>query len=727
MTPELPGDDLTIGDRYYIVSSSIAADLPKLVIKHQESFLVADTRGNFPGLADSEFGFYVDGTRFLRHLELRLFNSRPIVLNAALADDTLQAAVDLTNPDVLERGHVVLVGHTIRLARLLTLYENQLYQNLTVESFAREPRELALSWHFAADFVDVFEVRGFTRARRGTMLPARFDRDAVHLSYRGLDEIVRGTHLAFDPPPDHLDQGQALYRLSIPPEGRIELSLIISATVEPGPVPKPLPLAEVMLRRREASLRLRREGTVIETDHEQFNHWLERSRHDLHMLLTATPSGLIPYAGIPWYVTPFGRDSLITALQLVPFEPEIARGTLRFLARHQGAVDDDFTDQQPGKILHEYRRGELAECREIPFIPYYGTVDATPLYLMLLAEYLRWTGDVALARELWPAAERALDWILGPGAPDADGYLKYLRRSPAGLENQGWKDSRDAIMHASGALATPPIALVEVQGYQYAALLSAAEVAEAIGRDEVPQALRERARFLRDRFEADFWLPQEGFYALALDGDGRPCRVISSNPGHCLWTGIVAPARAETVAKRLMSEDMFTGWGIRTLSARESLYNPMSYHNGSVWPHDSAIAAIGMRTYGFTEPFLRVATGLFHAVLEIEDMRMPELFCGFNRLAGYGPTRYPVACSPQAWAAGVVFQLLRGILALVPDATENRLTLNRPALPAWLSWIRVHGLRLRDSSVDLIVSRSRESAAVELLGRRGDAEVLVRR
>ena len=334
---------------------------------------------------------------------------------------------------------------------------------------------------------------------------------------------------------------------------------------------------------------------------------------------------------------------------------------------------------------------------------------------------------MALARELWPAAERALTWMEHCASPFADGYLWYRRRSSVGLDNQGWKDSHDAVMHATGELAKGPIALVEAQAYRYAALLHAAEVAETIGRASLAPTLRMRAGRLRERFEAEFWMENEQCYALALDGERRPCRVLSTNPGHALWCGIASEARARAVAQHFMGDDLFTGWGLRTLAARERLYNPMSYHNGSVWPHDTAIAALGMRRYGLHEPFLTLSTGLFQAVLNFDAMRMPELFCGFPRRPNQGPIRYPVACSPQAWSAGVVFQLLAGALGLAPDARANRLTLDRPHLPSWLRWVELEGLQLASSRVSLRVTQVREGAAVELIERTGDAEIIVRR
>ncbi len=722
--PEPPHGDVLVGEQYYILASEVAADLPKLVLKHDEAFLVTNRRGDLPNLPHTEFGFYVDGTRFLRRLELRLHGHRPLVLNAGVSEDAAQAAVDLTNPDVALGPQVLLPGRSLRIARRLTVHGTQLYQQLLVEAFNREALDLSLSVHFAADFVDVFEVRGHPREHRGRVLPPEVDGASVRLAYQGLDHVTRTATLTFSPPPDRLDETGAEYRLSLAPGTTTELITVVNAATTTAPPPKVLAYGEALRRRRAVADRLG--GAEVRSNHDLFEVWVQRSRRDLHLLLTETPDGFVPYAGIPWYVAAFGRDALITALQVLPFEPAIAAGTLRFLARHVGRADDAFTDQEPGKIIHELRRGEMAACREIPFVPYYGSVDATPLFLILLAEYWKWTADVALAHELWPAAERVLEWMLR-SADAHGGYLTYARRSPRGLVNQGWKDSHDAIMHASGHLAEPPIALAEVQGYQYAALLAAADLAEALRVPDRAPALRERARRLRDRFEADFWLPDEAYYALALDRAGQPCRVITSNAGHLLWTRLISESRAHIVARRLMADDMFTGWGVRTLARGERLYNPMSYHNGSVWPHDTAIAAVGMRRYGFADPFITLSTGLFEAVLQFENMRMPELFCGFPRVDGYGPTQYPVACSPQAWAAGVVFMLISAMLGLSPDAADNQLTLNRPRLPGWLAWIELRGLQLRTSRMTLRASQGQDGAAIEMLSRDGDAELVVRR
>jgi glycogen debranching enzyme len=725
MTAPIRGE-VVIGDRYYILASSVAADLPRLVLKHDESFLVADSRGDFPGLGDGEFGFYVAGTRILSRLELRVHGLRPLLLNAAEADEGVQLTVDLANPDLRLESGVIVLGRTLRVSRRILLEGARMYQAVLIESFALETCDIELSWEFANDFVDVFEVRGFRRARRGTLMPPRVDGGRVDLAYRGLDGIVRRSVLAFDPAPQHVAEASARYLLAIKPGGQAEVTLEVTSVEDGGASPAPERYPEILSRRRAQRVDRSRQGARIRSSDELFNRWVGRSWRDLRMLVTATPDGAMPYAGIPWYVAPFGRDSVITALQLLPFDASIARGTLRFLARLQGRKDDPLTDQEPGKILHEYRQGELANCGEIVFTPYYGSVDATPLFVILLGEYWRWTGDEALLHELWPALIAAIGWMTASRDVDALGFLTYARRSEQGLLQQGWKDSHDSVMHESGEPAGAPIALIEAQAYKYGALHSAARIAEILRHPDMVRSLTDQAAVLKQRVDEEFWLDDEMFYALALDGNQAPCRVISSNPGHCLWAGLASHDRAALVARRLMRHDAFSGWGIRTLAAGERRYNPMSYHNGSVWPHDTALTAAGFRHYLLNDEFLALATGLFDAVSHYEA-RMPELFCGFERVEGQGPIRYPSACSPQAWSAGAVFQLIAAMLGLEADAAHNRLTSHSPVLPDWLDWLEVRGLRVHNSVVDLLLSRGRQGAALEVVGRQGDAEIVVRR
>jgi glycogen debranching enzyme len=709
-----PDDEAGDRDPYYIRSSASNADIPRLVVKCDDAFVVADDHGDFPQLPESEFGFYVGGTRYLRRLELAVHGQRPILLSAAVSDDGRQLAADLTNPDLCHGEIMVLKGRTLRLAHRLALGPSELTEVLSAESFGSAPHELLLNWRYFADFADVFEVRGMVRERRGELLPPVIEAGSVRLSYRGLDNVLRSTTIRFDPLPEKVSAGSAQHRLIIPAGGVAEIRLTITA-VEGEPaagwthrgVPSEDPEPETSTRVVTASAAL--------------NAWISRSWADLHMLTTDTPHGRIAYAGIPWYVAPFGRDSIITALQHLPFDPGLARGTLKFMAAYQGREEEPFTDQSPGKILHEYRRGEMANCREVVFVPYYGSVDATPLFLMLAAEYLRWTDDRQLLAELRPAIDAALGWL------DRSDYLSYASRSARGLVNQGWKDSHDSIMHADGEDAQGPIALAEVQGYKYAALRAGAELADAEDRPDPARELRASAEKLREHFMRDYWMDAERFCALALDGDGAPCRVISSNPAHCLWTGLIPTELAVHIARRLLDEELFSGWGVRTLGVRERRYNPMSYHNGSVWPHDTAIAAAGLRRYGFPDGFLTLVTGLFDAAQQCDGHRLPELFCGFPRSPGYGPTRYPTACSPQAWAAGVVSQLLADMLGLAPEARANRLTFTRPVLPDWLPSLEIRGLLLGRSRIDVVVSGGRGGAVVEVLECHGDAEVVVRR
>jgi glycogen debranching enzyme len=703
---------------FHIQASPEVAGIPKLVLKHEESFFVSDRSGDFPAHFEGELGFYHAGTRHLRWLELRLNGQRPLRLTAEVAPANTEIRIALTNADLHADG-ATIPRNTIYIGRLLSLGDDALQQAFSIASHHDTTCTLQFELIFTADFHDVFEVRGMHRAARGETLPAVRDGAGVRLAYRGLDGVVRTTRIAFEPAPDVVAANRAVWTLALAPG--VATRIVLTATAGSGDDPPPIPAAH------GRGTRLAEQATLIETDNPAFNALLERSLRDLDMLLTETPAGIVPYAGVPWYVAPFGRDSIVTALQLLPYQAGVAEGTLRFLASWQGRALDAFRDEEPGKILHEYRRGEMANCREIPFIPYYGTIDATPLFVVLLAEYARWTGDLRLVRDLWPAVQAAMAWMRMHGDRDGDGYLEYATRSPLGLGNQGWKDSEDAVSHADGRLAALPIALVEVQGYAYAALRGAAELADLLGEPTTAAAWRTEAATLRERFNRDFWLEAEGTYALALDGDKRPCEVVASNAAHALWTGIVDDDRAAVMAKRLLADDMFSGWGIRTLSVRERRYNPMSYHNGSVWPHDNAIAAAGFRRYRLPGAAESVAGSLFDASRHFEQARMPELFCGFTRQAGYGPISYPVACAPQAWAAGSVFQVLTALIGMDPDALARRITFQTPVLPPWLRWIELHGLKVGSTSFDLAVSRGRDSASVELIARRGDAELIVRR
>jgi glycogen debranching enzyme len=465
--------------------------------------------------------------------------------------------------------------------------------------------------------------------------------------------------------------------------------------------------------------------TQLVTDNEQFNELLDRSLRDLRALYTLTPDGGVLAAGIPWYVTIFGRDALIASHQILSINAAPAREALLMLAKHQGTEVDDWRDEEPGKILHEVRQGELARAGVVPHTPYYGSVDSTPWFLILLAQYFRWTGDVALADALLPNVEAALRWIDEHGDLDGDGFVEYRTRSARGIRNQGWKDSHDAIVHADGRLAEPPIALSEVQAYVYLAKLRIADVFLALGHDARARTLALEAEELRRRFNEVFWMEDERYFAAALDADKRQVRTVMSNPGHGLYCGIVDEDKAALLAKRLLAPDMFSGWGIRTMSKSAAAYNPMSYHNGSVWPHDNALIAAGLKRYGFARSTNRVATALFDAAIEADYLRLPELFCGFTRRTPNRPVSYPVACSPQAWAAGSPFLLLQAMLGISARAHENLLTVNKPHLPTWLNTVEVRNLSVGSSRISLVFRREGEITSFSLLNREGDVRVVM--
>ncbi|MGH2357980.1 MAG: amylo-alpha-1,6-glucosidase [Candidatus Limnocylindria bacterium] len=719
----LPVEDIVeIGNRFYVLASSSMADENDRVLMHGESFGVFDRHGDIRPVGMSEEGLYHHGTRHLSGYTLRIDGERPLLLGSTAKRDNSRLAVDLTNPDMTLGG--MSLGHgTVHLARSKVLLNGVCHERLVLRNFGLAPIRLPLSLRFEADYVDIFEVRGVRRERRGELLPVRVRPEGVTFGYRGLDGVRRRTTIELDPPPARLTAEEAVYRLALLPGKAITLEVAITCQTN-GERRRPTAFGAALERVQAVLPRAQRDDARLHSSNEAFNDWLDRSVADLVMMTSQTPQGPYPYAGVPWYSTPFGRDGLVTALQAIWLMPDLARGVLSYLAANQADVDDPARDAQPGKILHEVRTGEMAATGEIPFDRYYGSHDATPLFVMLAAAYYRQTADRAFVERLWPHVERALAWIEGPADLDGDGFVEYARRSPQGLDQQGWKDSFDSVFHADGRLAKGPIALCEIQGYVYAALRGAAELASSLGHDRRAGALRLRADRLRDAFDEAFWLDDLGTYAIALDGRKRPCRVRTSNPGQALMTGIVAPARAKRLARTLLSDASYSGWGIRTVAAGEPRYNPMSYHDGSIWPHDNALIALGLGRYGYHDHAVRILGGLFDASRHFDLARLPELFCGFTRSPGEGPTHYPVACSPQAWAAGAVFMLLQACLGMETDAPAGALRLTHGRLPSWLDELRIENVPVGLARVDLLLERQPQGVGVDVLRREGSVEVV---
>lgn len=717
-------DVIQFKDQFYILATSSLMDDRTRVLKHGETFAVFDRYGDIQPMGLGNQGLYHEGTRFLSLFELRLGGERPLLLSSTVTEDNILVAVDLTNLDISLDGEMVIPRGTLHIFRSKFLLKGMCLERLRILNYGSSPVDAVFSFRFDVDYADIFEVRGMRRRRRGRRLPEEIKKDSITFAYEGLDSVVRRTRLEISPPPRSITAKEALLHVSLLP--RQGTTIFVNVFCELGGVSSSRLTYDGAYAETREGLRAKKDRMCeIYTSNEQFNDWINRSISDLHMMTTETPAGPYPYAGVPWYSTAFGRDGIITALEAMCFNPEIARGVLAYLAETQAKEVMPEKDAEPGKILHETRRGEMATLGEIPFGLYYGSVDATPLFVVLAGAYYDRTGDKDFIESIWPNIELALKWIDEYGDMDGDGFIEYLRRSRDGLIHQGWKDSRDSVFHADGTLAEGPIALCEVQGYVYDARVKAAKLARVIGQPERADVLWQQARMLKDRFEKTFWCEDLGLYALALDGKKRLCRVRTSNAGHCLLAGIASHDRALRTADTLLSDDFFSGWGIRTVAASEALYNPMSYHNGSVWPHDNALIAYGLARYGFKEHILKILTGLFDASIFLDLHRLPELFCGFVRRRGEGPTLYPVACAPQSWAVASVFLLLKACLGLYIDAPRGQISFSYPLLPEFLQEIEIKNLRVGRASVDFLLRRYARDVSVNVLRREGPVEIVV--
>ncbi|MBC7928518.1 MAG: amylo-alpha-1,6-glucosidase [Bryobacteraceae bacterium] len=715
-------------DAHYILADSSLTDDRIRVLKHGDTFAVFDHYGNIRPIATGEDGLYHEGTRFLSSLLIEIEGTRPFFLSSTVRDDNDQLVVALTNPDLrCGDSHHLPLG-SLHIARRIFLWDGCCYQEIAVENYGQEPVETSLCVRVAADYADIYEIRGMARIGRGQDLPSTIRGQTLTLSYRGLDQLVRETKIEFSSPSvvtSVVTPAGAHFDLVLTP--RQQIKIYITVRCEKGTdVPAPmLSFDEGRTRVLSQIAAHKADSCAIQSSNGQFQAWISRAFSDLHMMSTNLPTGPYPYAGVPWFNTPFGRDGIVTAFECLWFWPELARGVLTYLAKTQATEIVPEEDAEPGKILHETRNGEMAALKEMPFGRYYGSVDGTPLFVLLAGAYYRRTGDLGLVEKIWPNIEAALAWVDTFGDRDGDGFVEYSRLSGSGLLHQGWKDADDAIMHANGSIADGPIALCEVQGYVYGAWRAASELASALGLEDESAAWSEKADRLQVEFNRAFWCEELSTFALALDGKKDRCRVRSSNAGQGLFTGIADGDKARRVTEGLVRPESFSGWGIRTLAEGEARYNPMAYHNGSVWPHDNALIALGFARYGFVTEALQVFKGLFEAAMYFDLHRMPELFCGFGQQTGEGPVLYPVACSPQAWSAASVFLLFQATLGLTIDGVRGRVSFVRPALPDFLDKVEITNLRVAGSTLDLLLVRYHNDVSVTVLRREGDAEVIV--
>lgn len=696
---------------------------PRLVLKHHGHFLVLDRSAFMPACNNLGYGYYRNDTRYISQFEMFIEGS-PISLLSTAIDEGYAARLLYTNPQI---GN--LPQQKVTVLREVVLHD-MLFERLTFENFHNEPVEFDFAISMQSDFADMFEVRGLNLTTRGErMMPAASKSGhKLYLAYKGLDGILMETTVEFkDIVPDRIHDGEVHFRIKIPVRQSITFEMRIATRMDKKEVEHDP--AEVDF---ESALMLARQGYAdwasktcrIRTDNELFDLSLKRGLRDLYILRQATPNGYGLAAGIPWYSAVFGRDSAIAAWQMLPFSPDLARECLQVLAAYQGVETNDFTAEQPGRIMHELRLGELARIKKIPHSPYFGTVDATQLWVMLYCHYVHWTGDLDFANKYWPNAQKAMQWLAST-ATAGNGYLYYRRISEEGLENQGWKDSGDSVMHKDGRLANPPIAICEAQAYYYMAAREMAKLSAILGNQEYAREMDLTADELKARFNKDYWMEEDQYLCIALDGEAKQVGALSSNPGHCLLTGILDQPKADMVAARLMSPELNTGWGIRTISEQERSYNPISYHNGSVWPHDNAIIAEGLRKQGFINEMHEVMKGMFETAQCQTDFRLPELFCGFQRTGSAPPIEYPVSCSPQAWAAGTMFQLLKACLNIEPDALKNQVRIVEPALPDWLSNVVIRGLRIGNATLDLSFQCSDGMTSCRILKKTGTIKVII--
>jgi glycogen debranching enzyme len=715
--------------KFHIHAEAVNNDDRVKVLNHADSFAIFDRWGDIHPYTKKAQGIFHQGTRFLNRLELRLNKKKPLLLSSSIKEDNDVLSVDLTNPDLTDCG---ILENSLHLSRSQFIRNGVYYEEISIINYGETECKVELSIAFGSDFKDLFEIRGIPRTLEPNKHQLHHNKNGLVYEYHGLDNITRATEIVFlEGIMPEVEHSLASFFLELYPHQKQKIDYLIAFKTEENffsterKQPSYTGFEEIKKSMQTELQKAHVLFASISTSNEQFTHWVHRSKADLISLITQTPYGMYPYAGVPWYNTAFGRDGIITAMEVLWIAPEIAKNALFFLAHMQAKELIPSKDAEPGKILHEARSGEMANTGEIPFKEYYGTIDATPLFVMLAGMYYQHTADIDTIKKLWPNIKAALNWIDNYGDLDRDGFVEYKHKAENGLTNQGWKDSHDSVMYKNGELCVPPIALCEVQGYVYAAKNFASLLAEELNEKDFAIQLAQEANELKQKFNEVFWDEELSCYALALDGNKKPCKVVSSNAGHCLFCGIVDEDKVSKLAATLTSTEMFSGWGIRTLSECERRYNPMSYHNGSIWPHDNAIIASGLARYGFQKEAAKILSALFDASLFIELQRLPELYCGFSRRVGEGPTSYPVACSPQAWSVGAVFMLLQACLQVEINAVKKTIVFNKPELPVYLERISISNLQLGTATCDLELYRHEYDVAFNVIRKPTDWSLLI--
>ncbi len=695
-----------------------AHDTEQLVLARGSLFLVTERRGDVAPRGARELGLFDQDTRYLSHWELRILERELVHLSAETSSDAFNQ-VDLMVSGIENAELLGDPQNYLHISRR-QLLDGSLIEQITITNFLSHATTLEVELAFDADFADIFEVRGAKRPRRGTRLPAAIEPDRVRLPYQALDGVVHTTEVCFAPAPARLDANSARFHLHLDAGGTQQLELrVIPLRSGRARAPITHSFSQRADQLLDEARRFRNESTRVRCDNAVVQHMLEQSAYDLwSMGITINDSRVIA-AGIPWYCCPFGRDSLIASYSALLLNPDLARGCLRVLADFQGKQLNDVTEEEPGKIFHELRMGEMVRTGELPHAPYYGSVDATPLFVILADAAHQVTGDLALLRELKPHLLAALGWI-DAHTEEGRRFLTYERKSARGLDNQGWKDSRSGVSFPSGRVAIPPIALCEVQGYCADAYARAARMLLALGDVGLAAIYATRGTTLKAHIEQELWLNERGRYAFAIDGSGEKLDTVVSNLGHLLWSRIPSEDRALAVTELLLSPAIFSGFGIRTLASGQPVYNPLSYHNGTVWPHDNALISKGMASYGHTGYAATVFEGLIAAMPFFRDRRLPELFCGLARDSG-SLVRYPVACSPQAWASAAPFLLVQAVLGLELDAGASLLSIRNANLPRSIEWIELEGLRLGQTRISLRMRRAGKRVHVEHLDTSGPA------